>query len=76
LYGKTVEVQWDGPDAAQVSMDCAHSGSIDKNGLWNSGPDAPHIGWTVGKKTTRRKGHILIDSVLAGRPPKDGDPDE
>lgn len=30
----------------------------------------------VGKKTTRKKGHILIDSVLAGRPPKDGDPDE
>jgi hypothetical protein len=33
-------------------------------------PDAPHVGWQVGKKTSKKVGHILLDDVPAGRPKK------
>lgn len=76
VYGKTIHVEWSGgPDNAEVSMDCAHSGTVTKTG-WNSGPDAPHVGWKVGKGTSRKKGHIFIDMVPGGRTGKDGNPDE
>jgi hypothetical protein len=76
VYGKTLPVEWSGgPDNAEVSMDCAHPGTVTKTG-WNSGPDAPHVGWKVGKGTSRKKGHILIDMVPGGRTGKDGNPDE
>jgi hypothetical protein len=66
VYKKSVPVQYDGPNGAQVSIDYPHYG-VDKTGTWASGPDAPHIGWEVGKRASRTKGHIILDSVPARR---------
>ena len=68
-YGKSIPVEWKGENDAEVSIDYPHYG-FDKNGKWNTGPDAPHVGWQVGKKTGKKVGHILLDDVPAGRPKK------
>jgi len=64
--GKSIPVEYIGPDGSYVDIDFAHSPSYDRKGMWATGPDSPHIGWTSGKnnKTT---GHILIDAVPTGR---------
>jgi hypothetical protein len=67
IYGKSVPVEYEGPGAAEISIDYAHDAPLGKNGEWQTGPDAPHIGWRVGKGTKRQVGHIIIDDVPAGR---------
>ncbi|MEL7003942.1 MAG: polymorphic toxin type 47 domain-containing protein, partial [Bacteroidota bacterium] len=78
-WGKTVDgkdfpTEWiaDGPDGhtVEVNVDFAHFDSnYGKNGNfeWESGPDAPHVGYQWGKKKTKVVGHILLDDVPAGR---------
>jgi RHS repeat-associated protein len=63
-YGKEIPVEWNGPDGSEVSIDYAHDWSTKE-----SGPDAPHIGWQVGKKN-KTVGHIILDDVPASRPLK------
>lgn len=60
--GKQVPIEWEGPNGSQVSMDYPHLSP-------HHGPDVPHIGWEVGKSSCRRKGHIFVDWVPAGRSP-------
>jgi Bacterial toxin 47 len=67
VYGKSVPVEYTGPGAAEISIDYAHYG-VDAQGRWSTGPDAPHIGWKIGKGSQRQVGHIIIDDVPAGRP--------
>jgi hypothetical protein len=67
IYGKSLPVEYEGPGAAEISIDYAHDAPLGKNGEWQTGPDAPHIGWRVGKGTKRQVGHIIIDDVPAGR---------
>ncbi len=57
--GTLIPTEYRGPNGAEVSVDYPHS---------SEGPDIPHIGWTVGKRAERRKGHILLDDVPVGRP--------
>ena len=59
-------MEWKGPNGSEVNIDFSHYG-FDKNGKWNTGPDAPHIGWQVGKGKDKKVGHILLDYVPAGR---------
>ena len=61
--------EWKGKNDAEVSIDYPHYG-FDKDGKWNTGHDVPHVGWQVGKKTSKKVGHILLDDVPAGRPKK------
>jgi hypothetical protein len=68
VYGKSVPVEYVGLNNAEVSVDYPHKAPLSKSGEWQTRPDAPHIGWQVGKGTNRTKGHIIIDSVPAGRP--------
>ena len=63
---KSFPVEWKGPNGAEVNIDVAHKGKI-KNGQWTSGPDAPHVGWQVGKKGDKVVGHIILDDVLYNR---------
>ena len=51
-------------------LNWAQAASLRQRGKWNTGPDAPHVGWQVGKKTSKKVGHILLDDVPAGRPKK------
>jgi hypothetical protein len=69
VYGKSIPVEYEGPNGEQVSVDYPHYGE-DSKGNWVSGPDAPHIGWKIGKKGSKQVGHIILDSVPAGRPTK------
>ena len=39
---------------------------FDRHGNWATGPDAPHIGWEVGRKNSV-VGNILLDDVPTGR---------
>ena len=66
INGKSVPVEYIGPDASYVDIDFAHSKALDKNGNWATGPDSPHIGWSTGK-SNKTTGHILLDSVPTGR---------
>ena len=66
LNGKSIPVEYETLNHTQVSMDIAHY-SFDKNGVWNTGPDAPHIGWVIMDKKPKVVGHILIDHVPTGR---------
>jgi len=65
INGKSIPVEYIGPDGAMVDIDMAHDG-ISKSGEWESGPDAPHIGWQVGRKN-KIVGHIIIDEVPTSR---------
>ncbi len=62
IQGKSYPVEWRGPHGAEVSMDFPHLGNFE-------GPDVPHVGWKVGRRSTRYRGHIFLDWVPAGRPP-------
>ena len=62
-WGKTVPVEWQGPNGAQVNLDVGHS---------KKGPGVPHVGYETEKKDypyNRQRGHILLDKVPANRPP-------
>jgi len=63
--GKSFSVEWRGPNGAEVNIDKAHY-KVDKNGNWKTGPDAPHVGWQVGRKN-KTVGHILLDEVTVHR---------
>ena len=65
INGKSIPVEYIGPDGAMVDIDMAHN-SVSKSGEWESGPDAPHIGWQVGRKN-KTVGHIIIDEVPTSR---------
>ncbi|AJQ94755.1 RHS repeat-associated core domain-containing protein [Gynuella sunshinyii] len=65
-YGKTFPVEWTGPDGAEVNIDWPHYG-VNRKGEWVTGPDAPHVGWQVGRKQTKKVGHILLDEVMVNR---------
>lgn len=64
MWGKTFPTEWRGPagTGAEISVDWPHLG-------YTKGPDVPHIGWKVGRGTTRRVGHIFLDWVPIGRRP-------
>ena len=64
-YGKSIPVEYLGPDNSFVDVDYAHYG-LDGNGNWASGPNAPHVGWQYGTKG-KTVGHIILDSVPTGR---------
>ncbi|WP_420916887.1 polymorphic toxin type 47 domain-containing protein [Paenibacillus thiaminolyticus] len=71
-YGKSVPVEWKGKKGtsaqhAEVNIDYAHDGAFDKNGVWNSGPDVPHVGYQTGKGKDKKLGHIFLDDVPYGR---------
>ncbi|MCK9206918.1 MAG: polymorphic toxin type 47 domain-containing protein, partial [Salinivirgaceae bacterium] len=59
-FGKSVPVEWEGPNGASINIDYAHT----NQGL---SPDAPHIGWQVGKGKEKKVGHIIVDDIPAGR---------
>ena len=63
--GKSIPVEYIGPNSSMVDIDIEHYG-IDRRGNWATGPDAPHVGWEVGRKNSR-VGHIILDSVPTGR---------
>lgn len=63
--GKSIPVEYVGPNSSMVDIDLPHSGFIE-NGTWNNGPDAPHIGWNVGRNN-KKTGHIILDNVPTGR---------
>ena len=48
-----------------VNIDFPHYKELDKHGNWQTGPDAPHVGWQFGKPKT--VGHILLDDVPCSR---------
>ena len=64
-YGKSIPVEYLGPDNSYVDIDYSHYG-MDGDGNWASGPDAPHVGWQYGTNG-KVVGHIILDSVPAGR---------
>jgi RHS repeat-associated protein len=64
IYGKSQPVEWVGPNGAEISIDLPHY-KVGRLGKWESGPDAPHVGWKFGKPKT--VGHILLDEVPCGR---------
>jgi RHS repeat-associated protein len=65
-YGKSHPVEWKGPNGSEVNIDIGHYG-VDKKGNWVTGPDVSHVGWQVGKKATKKVGHILLDNVPFNR---------
>ncbi len=69
INGKSIPVEWKSKNGAEVSMDWAHDGFM-KDGVWQSGPDAPHIGWQTDGKKNSIVGHIILDNVPSVRPPK------
>ena len=52
--GSTSELNYPLKD---IDIDMSHYG-VGRDGSWQSGPDAPHIGWQVGRKNTI-VGHYL-----------------
>lgn len=63
--GKSFPAEWVGPGGAEVNIDWSHYG-VSRTGEWVTGPDAPHIGWQVGKKR-KTVGHIILDEVPYNR---------
>jgi len=66
VYGKSRPVEYRGPNQAEVNIDFPHEKELDKHGKWQTGPDAPHVGWQFGKKP-KTVGHILLKEVPCGR---------
>ena len=69
LNGKSIPVEFMAPSGSIVDIDIAHiDARFNWTGTWETGPDAPHIGWTAydssGKRTT---GHIILNDVPTGR---------
>ncbi|PAD66657.1 hypothetical protein CHH83_22940 [Bacillus sp. 7586-K] len=69
INGKSIPVEWKSKDGAQVNIDWPHDGYF-KDGIWQSGPDAPHIGWQTPGKRNSTVGHIIVDEVPARREPR------
>ena len=67
--GKTHPTIFEGPGGANVNIDRPH---VDKSWSpgkeWQSGPDAPHVGWQTSGKKTQIKGHIILRDLPYFRP--------
>jgi hypothetical protein len=69
--GKSIPVEWEGPNTAKVNMDIPDWNNLKKEGL-GKGPHQPHIGYQgPGKRdgSGSKRGHIFVDDVPATRPP-------
>lgn len=66
INGKSIPVEYMGPNGSYVDIDIAHLSSFDRNGNWATGPDVPHVGWQTGR-SNKTTGHILLDDVPTGR---------
>jgi len=67
-YGKSIPVEWQGPNGANVNMDIPQWNNVKPNGQLGEGPHAPHIGYqTAGKGSNRIRGHIFVDKIPATR---------
>lgn len=68
ITGKTVPVEWQGPNGANVNMDIPEWNNVKPNGDLGNGPHQPHIGYqTPGKGADRIRGHIFTDYIPATR---------
>ncbi|MEF2246470.1 S8 family serine peptidase [Paenibacillus sp. IITD108] len=66
--GKSVPVEWSGPNGANVNMDIPQWNNVKSDGTLGEGPHQPHIGYqSPGKGTNRTRGHIFVDDVPATR---------
>ncbi|WP_415839705.1 polymorphic toxin type 47 domain-containing protein [Paenibacillus tarimensis] len=66
--GKSIPVEWSGPNGANVNMDIPRWNNVKPDGTLGEGPHQPHIGYqTPGKGTNRTRGHIFVDNVPATR---------
>lgn len=66
--GKTIPVEWQGPQGTQVNMDIPELNNVKQNGVLGEGPHQPHIGYqNSGKGAERIRGHIFIDIIPATR---------
>jgi len=67
-YGKSIPVEWQGPNGANVNMDIPEWNNVKPDGTLGAGPFQPHIGYqTPGKGSERIRGHIFVDYVPATR---------
>ena len=66
--GKSIPVEWQGPNGSQVNMDIPEFNNVKPGGILGEGPHQPHIGYqTPGKGKNRVRGHIFVDNVPATR---------
>ncbi|RAV02633.1 polymorphic toxin type 47 domain-containing protein [Paenibacillus sp. YN15] len=66
--GKSIPVEWSGPNGANVNMDIPKWNNVKPDGTLGEGPHQPHIGYqTSGKGANRTRGHIFVDDVPATR---------
>ncbi len=66
--GKTIPVEWEGPNGANVNMDIPEWNNVKLDGTLGEGPHQPHIGYqTPGKGNDRVRGHIFVDHVPGSR---------
>jgi RHS repeat-associated protein len=66
--GKTMPVEYTGPNGAQVNMDIPAWNNVRTDGSLGYGPHQPHIGYqTPGRGEARTRGHIFVDYVPATR---------
>ncbi|MBR9879219.1 MAG: hypothetical protein GYB17_06855 [Gammaproteobacteria bacterium] len=66
VNGKSVPVEWQAPNGANVNMDIPEWNNVGGNGGLGNGPHAPHIGYQVPGKP-RSRGHIFVDNIPATR---------
>lgn len=62
-YGKSVPVEWQGIDANGIMVEV----NADYNHTTHKTLNAPHVGYKFGKRDTKEVGHIILNSVPAGR---------
>ena len=66
--GKSIPVEYTGPNGANVNIDIPFLNNIKRDGSLGEGPHQPHIGYqTPGKGNSRVRGHIFVDAVPATR---------
>ncbi|TBL85656.1 hypothetical protein EYY95_14720, partial [Hafnia alvei] len=65
-YGKSIPVEWQGPEGASVNIDIPSWNNVKSNGDLGEGPHAPHIGYQTPRKP-RIRGHIFINLISATR---------
>lgn len=66
--GKSIPVEWEAPNGAQVNMDIPEFNNVKASGYLGEGPHQPHIGYqTPGKGKNRIRGHIFVDNLPATR---------
>ena len=68
LNGKSLPVEWQGPNGANVNIDIPAWNNVKPNGKLGEGPHQPHIGYqTSGKGKNRKRGHIFTDDITISR---------